>query len=392
MARGAAFNPGASIPRRSARAPRPAAPRILARIAGNPAPVRSRTVNSPRRGSRSSWSRRAVPPSWKSSRLLTLAAVVVVVAALYFARGVLIPFALALLVSFLLTPLVTRLQRWRFPRVLAVVTAVLLVTVAAGSTSWLVVGQVRDVTSSLTEYRQNVRGKLATLHGAFARPVEKALKTVESFEADLAPAPQPSGAAVQPVRIVEPARGPLEVLFDASRPAVGMLLTAALVLLFAFMMLLRRDDLGDRFIRIMGSGQILVTTRALEEAGQKVSSYLWRLLLLNGLQGFAVALGLLWIGVPNALLWGLLSAILRFIPYLGPWVAAAFPVLTSLAVSAGWSQPLITIGMFVFLELLSNNVLEPWIHGKGTGISPLALLGSTLFWTWLWGPVGLVLA
>src|SRR5260221_476050 len=147
---------------------------------------------------------------------------------------------------------------------------------------------------------------------------------------------------------------------------------AMLAGLFAFVMLLRRDDLGDRFIRIVGHGKVLVTTRALEEAANKVSSYLWRLLLLNSMHGLVIGIGLTLLGVPNALLWGLLAALLRFIPYVGPWIAATFPVLTALAVFPGWTQPLLTIGLFAVLELLSNNVLEPWLYGSGTGLSPLA--------------------
>ncbi len=330
----------------------------------------------------------------KYPRLVTLAASVLVVAVLYFAKAVLIPFALAMLVSFLLAPLVLRLQHWRLSRVMAVVVAVLLVFVASSAIGWLAAGQVRDVTTSLAEYRHNIHGKLATLRGALATPVETAMKSVNDLGADFAAVPEPATAAapIQTVRIAEPVRGPIQILSDAAGPTVDILMTAAMVLLFAFVMLLRREDLSDRFIRIVGPGQILVTTRALEEASNKVSSYLWRLLILNGLHGLAIGIGLTLIGVPNAILWGLLSAILRFIPYVGPWIAAAFPVLASLAASPGWSQPMLTIAMFATLELISNNLLEPWIYGAGTGISPLAILVSTLFWTWLWGPVGLVLS
>jgi predicted PurR-regulated permease PerM len=327
-------------------------------------------------------------------RLITLAASVIVIAGLYLAKGVLIPFALAMLVSFLLAPLVLRLQRWHFSRVMAVLTAVLLVFVVSGATSWLVVSQVRDVTTRLSEYKHNIQDKMATLRVVVGKPVQAFTKIVKDLGADLAPAVKPEAAATptQTVRIAEPDRGPFEVLRDTLGPTFDILMTAAIALVFAFVMLLRRDDLGDRFIRIVGHGQILVTTRALEEAAKKVSSYLWRLLLLNGLHGLAIVIGLTFIGVPNALLWGLLAAILRFIPYVGPWIAASFPVLTALAASTGWSQPLLTVGLLVLLELISNNLLEPWIYGTGTGISPLAILVSALFWTWLWGPVGLVLS
>jgi predicted PurR-regulated permease PerM len=327
-------------------------------------------------------------------RLITLAASVVVVAALYLAKGVLIPFALAMLVSFLLAPLVERLQRWHLSRVMSVLTAVGLVFVASSALSWLVVDQVQDVSTKLSEYKHNIHGKMATLRGMVAGPVQSAMRTVEDLGADLTPAVESGGATVpiQSVRVIEPTRGPFAILRDALGRTLDVLTTTAMALLFAFVMLLRRDDLGDRFIRIVGHGNVLVTTRALEEASRKVSGYLWRFLLLNGMHGLVIGVGLTFIGVPNALLWGLLAAILRFIPYVGPWIAATFPVLTSLAVSTGWSQPLLTVGLFALLELISNNVLEPWIYGSGTGISPLAILVSALFWTWLWGPIGLVLS
>jgi predicted PurR-regulated permease PerM len=330
----------------------------------------------------------------KYPRLVTLGASVLVIAALYFAKGVLMPFALAMLVSFLLAPLVLRLQRWHFNRVVAVMTVVLLVFLATSATSWLVVGQVRDVSGKLSEYKQNIKVKVATLRGALVRPIQETAQAVEDLSAGLTPAIEPgtTPTAINTVRIAEPHRGPFEVLRDTLGPMVDIVTTAAMALLFAFVMLLRRDDLGDRFMRVVGHGEILVTTRALAEAAQKVSSYLWRLLLLNSVYGIAIGIGLACIGVPNALLWGLLAASLRFIPYVGLWIAATFPVLTSVAVSSGWSQPLFTIGLFILLELISNNLLEPWLYGKGTGISPLAILVSALFWTWLWGPVGLMLS
>ena len=326
--------------------------------------------------------------------MITLAASVLAVLALYLAKGVLVPFALAMLVSFLLAPLVSRLQRWRFNRVVAVVTVVLLLTGASGIASWVLVGQVREVTTKLSEYRHNIQEKVAMLRGMVAKPVQAALDTVENLGADLTPAAAPVAGTtpIQTVRIAEPLRGTFEILRDAVRPSLDGLVTAAMALLFAFVMLMRRDDLGDRFIRIVGHGRVLVTTRALEEAAQKVSSYLWRLLVLNTLHGLVIGFGLALIGVPNALLWGLLGGILRFIPYIGPWITATCAVLVALAVSPGWSQPLFAFGLFALLELVSNYLFEPWLYGAGTGLSPLTTVASALFWTWLWGPVGLVLS
>lgn len=333
-------------------------------------------------------------PTAKHPRLVTLAGSALAVAALYWGREVLIPFALAVLVSFLLAPLVLRLQRWRFSRIMAVLTALLLVSLVSLAAGWLVLGQARDMTAKLTDYRQNIQVKLSTLRGVLTEPVQVAADAVTDLGAELSPSvePEPKADPIQRVRVVAPVRGTFEVLGDALRPMLDVFMTAGMALLFAVVMLLRRDDLGDRLVRIIGDGEVLVTTRALEEAATKVSSYLWRLLLLNSAHGLAVGIGLTLLGVPNAFLWGLLSATLRFIPYVGPWIAATLPVLTSLAVSPGWTQPLLTIGLFVLLELISNNLIEPWIYRKGTGISPLAILVSTMFWTWVWGPVGLVLA
>jgi predicted PurR-regulated permease PerM len=332
--------------------------------------------------------------SGKYSKLITLAASVIVIAALYLARAVLIPFVLAMLVSFLLAPLVLRLQRWHLRRLPAVIAVLILVFGLTGALGWLVTGQVRHLSAELPKYRQGLQAKMASLREVLDKPFRQAKETVADLSTGLAPPPPPEAAAsqVQTVRIEETPRGPLEFIADVLSPAIDILITAAMVLLFAFVMLLRREDLGDRFMRLTGSGQIVVTTQALNEASKKVSSYLARLLLLNGVHGAAVGIGLALIGVPNALLWGLLAGVLRFIPYVGPWLAASFPLLSSIATSVGWSQPLMTIGLFAVLELISNNLLEPWIYGRGTGISPLAILVSTLFWTWLWGPVGLVLS
>jgi AI-2E family transporter/GAF domain len=157
-------------------------------------------------------------------------------------------------------------------------------------------------------------------------------------------------------------------------------------------MLLEREDLRNRLIRLVGQGRISATTRAMDDAGGRVARYLLMQLVVNVTYGIPVAIGLYFIGVPNAILWGGFAAVLRFIPYIGPWIAAVIPILLSLAVSSSWWTPALTIGLFVVLELLSNNVMEPWLYGASTGVSPIALIIAAVFWTWLWGPVGLVLA
>jgi hypothetical protein len=168
--------------------------------------------------------------------------------------------------------------------------------------------------------------------------------------------------------------------------------TASLVLLLLVFMLLQREDLRNKLIRLIGEGRISSTTRAMDDASARVTRYLLMLLVVNVTYGIPVAIGLYFIGVPNAILWGSLAIGLRFIPYVGPWIAASFPIILSLAASPDWMMPVLTIALFIVLELVSNNVMEPWLYGASTGVTPIALIMAALVWTWLWGPVGLVLA
>ena len=203
----------------------------------------------------------------------------------------------------------------------------------------------------------------------------------------------PPRATPPPVQVVQTSKAnPLDLIRVIVAPVVGPLGTAALVLLLVIFMLLQKEDLRSRLIRLIGQGRISTTTRAMDDAADRVSRYLLMQLIVNVSYGVPVAIGLYFIGVPNAVLWGAFAIVLRFIPYVGPWIAAAFPIILSLAVSPGWMMPLLTIGLFVVLELLSNNVMEPWLYGSSTGVSSMALIVGAVFWTWLWGPVGLVLA
>ena len=164
------------------------------------------------------------------------------------------------------------------------------------------------------------------------------------------------------------------------------------MLLLVIFMLLKREDLRGRLIRLVGQGRISTTTRAMEDAGRRVSRYLSTQFLVNTCYGICVAIGLQFIGVPNAALWGVLAGVLRFIPYVGPWAGAVLPVVLSFAISSSWFTPLMTIALFIVLEAIASNVVEPWVYGANTGVSPIALIISAVFWTWLWGPVGLVLS
>jgi hypothetical protein len=195
-----------------------------------------------------------------------------------------------------------------------------------------------------------------------------------------------------PVELVNSTDDRVEFLQGVIGPLLGPLGTVALVLILLIFMLLERKDLSNRLIRLIGQGRISATSRAMDDAGARVSKYLLMQLVVNVTYGIPVAIGLYFIGVPNATLWGALATVLRFVPYVGPWIAAVFPIALSFAISPSWLPPLLTVGLFVVLELISNNVMEPWLYGSSTGVTPIALIVAALVWTWLWGPVGLVLA
>ncbi|MEK7951350.1 AI-2E family transporter [Luteolibacter soli] len=320
-------------------------------------------------------------------------------AGIYFGREVLIPFALAGLITFLLTPLVNKLQRW-VGNVTSVLAAMSLILVATLSMGWIVGTQAVDLAGQLPGYKENIRTKLRSFQIPSGGVLSKLSETVEDLKKELPGKKGKEGEAAaaevqpMPVEVVKGTTdaGPMDTVQSMIGQVAGPLGTAALVLLLATFMLLKREDLRARLLRLIGQGRISTTTKALDEAGMRVRKYLLMQLVVNVTYGIPLAIGLYFIGVPNAVLWGALAAVLRFIPYIGPWIAAAFPVMLSLTVSPDWMAPLMTIGLFVLLELVSNNVLEPWLYGTSTGVSPVALIVTAVFWTWLWGTPGLVLS
>ena len=337
-----------------------------------------------------------------------------VIGMLYIARDVLIPLTLAALLTFLLAPLVTRLERWA-GRVLAVLMVVAMIFAATVAGGWVLTQQFIDLGAKLPDYKVNIVTKLRALRTSNNGALSTFSDTVEDLRRELPggedlaqtsavpPHTGPPATAVSPASTpvptlphahVEeaPRARPLDLAQSIVAQILGPLGTAGLVLLLVICMLLQREDLRSRVVRLVGQGHISATSRAMEDAGQRVSRYLLLQLVVNVTFGLAVAVGLYFIGVPNAFLWGGFATVLRFIPYIGPWIAAIFPVALSLAVSPNWTMPLLTIGLFVVLELLSNNLMEPWLYGSGTGVSPIALIVAAVCWTWLWGPIGLVLA
>lgn len=325
--------------------------------------------------------------------LIILLTVVTVVAVLHYAQDVFIPLALAILLTFLLAPVVERLQRWGINRAVGVVISVAVAFCIIAGLVYVVVDQLADLVAQLPRYRQQLTENLAEITGAVRGGVSETTQAVEALTRDIERmAPSERKPGVQMVQVVEPPPGLMESLRNRLGPLIGPFGTAAIVVVFVIFMLLRLPDLRDRLIRLLGAGNLRATTEALEDAARRVSRYLLMQTVINGWQGVFVTLGLMVIGLPNAILWGALTVVLRFIPYVGPWVAAGMPIALSFAVFDNWTQPLLTVGWLVLLELISNVVLEPWLYGSRTGVSPVALLVAAAFWTWLWGGVGLLLA
>lgn len=328
-------------------------------------------------------------PSTSLKHWVTFAGAVLVVVVLYWAQAVLVPIALAVLLSFVLSPPVNWLERWlgRVPSVLIVVT---LVFVVLGLAGWGLARQMDNLAEDLPRYRVNILAKIADVRGAGkGGTVEKLQETIDEIKTGLGKTDATRGR--QPV-VVAPA--PVSGIpgFSWLGPLVGPLGTAGLVVALVIFMLLERRDLRDRLIGLAGHGRLTVTTKAFDEAGSRVSRQLLMQSLVNAVYGTIAGLGLYFLGVPYPLVWGALGAALRFIPYLGPALGAGAPILVSLAALPGWVDSLWVMTLFAVLEVFTNMVLETALYAGAAGISQVALLISVAFWTWLWGPLGLLIA
>jgi predicted PurR-regulated permease PerM/methylmalonyl-CoA mutase cobalamin-binding subunit len=290
------------------------------------------------------------------------------------------------------------------------VTSVLLCVVVAfaivGAVSWIVGRQVVDLAGNLPRYQENITRKVHSLRLPAAGTLARLTSSVDALQKEVVnatPTPSPTeqttdlpsaktGASPIPVKIIEGRNAIPQLVQESIAAVLSPLGTAALVFLLVIFMLMKREDLRGRMIGLIGQGRISATTRAMEDAASRVSRYLSTQFLVNACYGTCIGVGLLLIGIPNAALWGLLAAVLRFIPYVGPWAGAALPVILSVAISDSWIPPVLTITLFVALEVTISNFVEPWLYGASTGVSPIALIISAVFWTWLWGPIGLVLS
>ena len=325
---------------------------------------------------------------------IVLLTVVVVVAVLKVAEEVFIPLALAMLLTFMLAPLVESLQRLHVNRTLGVIVSLAIALTLIGGLGDLVVNQVSDLARSLPSYQSQLRHRVVELRGVLRVGVSETTKALEQItrEFERVAPPEPKTPGVARVQVVETPATAFETLRDFTVPLLRPLGTAFVVIVLVGFMLLRLPDLRERVIRVLGSRNLFLTTEALDDAGVRISRYLLMQILINGWTGLCVTGGLWYLGVPNAALWGVLTLVLRFIPYVGCWAAAAMPFLLAFAAFDDWTRPLGVVGLFAALELFNYVVLEPWLYGSNTGLSPVALLLAAAFWTWVWGLAGLFLA
>ncbi|HEX4195235.1 MAG TPA: AI-2E family transporter, partial [Stellaceae bacterium] len=324
--------------------------------------------------------------------------VVVAAAVLYVARDIFMPLAIAGLLTFVLTPPMLWLRHHGLGRVLSAIAVVILAFIVISGFGAIVVGEVASLTKEIPSYTPNIESKLehfretVRLDRLFAQG-EQLLQDLrdELTPATLSPGTKTDGRAPVPVEIQQQT-GFLQVVDYIVGPVVKPLTMAGLILVFGIFFLLNREDLRDRFIRLAGTGDLHRSTQMLNDAVERLSRYLLMQCVINAVYGTAVGVGGFVIGVPNAALWGVMCFVLRFLPYIGTWCAAMFPLALSLAVAPGWSTFFEMLGVFVVIEILATNWLEPWLFGASAGMSPVAVLVAATFWTWLWGPIGLVLS
>ena len=344
-----------------------------------------------------------IPPNdaTSSSRLLTLIAIVVVIVGLYFGRQVLIPLALAVVLAFLLTPVVGWVERCHLGRVPAVLLVLALAFGLVSSLGWVVTGQLMDIVDQFPSYKSNIHDKIQSLRVPDGSRLKNATNTVTELSNELSAASESAvdkktgkTSSNRPISVQvtqPPSNGP-QFLRAVIGPLTGVFETSAMVIVFTLFMMIKREDLRNRVIRLAGQGQLSVVTQALDDGSRRLGRYLLLQFLVNTTYGVIFGSGAYWIGIPHALLWGVLATLLRFVPYVGAPIAAAFPMGMALAVFPGWQQAGLIFGLFVILELIVANVVEPWLYGAHTGISSLAILVAAVFWAILWGPVGLILS
>jgi predicted PurR-regulated permease PerM len=333
--------------------------------------------------------------------LISLLTIIAVVATLYFAREVLVPLAFAILLTFVLSPLADALEKHRIGRLPSVLIVAALLVCSVAAIGWVAGQEMLGVAAKLPDYRENVEAKINTLRGVKGGRLAGAIKGIQEIMQEVLPSnpqtlnPQTGRRGAlpheQPV-IVEPKSNPFSLLTSVLGPILGPIGTIFLVILFSIFMLLNRESLRNRVFRLAGQGHVSTTTRAMDEAADRVSRYLLWQATVNGAYAGVSVVGLYFIGVPNALIWGILAGLSRYAPFVGPLIGDGIPILLSIAVFSGWTRPALVLLLFVVLEIITAYFVEPHLYGSKTGITSLAVLVSAIFWTVLWGPIGLLLA
>ncbi len=348
------------------------------------------------------------PPSGSSS-IRTAAILVAVIAVLYVARQILIPLAFAITLTFILTPAVAWLRRLRLGRVPSVLLVMIVSIAAAGAISLVIFNQLVEIANELPRYQQNIHNKIEAMRTGSKGALGRAAASVKELGKELSSAPAATPSATPSsgwsrrnsqnqssrplaVQIIQEPTTVLQYVRDLAEPFLGPLGVFGIVLIFTVYLLIEQDDLRNRLFHLAGLDRLNVMTQAIDDATRRVSRYLAMQLLVNASFGVLCGIGLYLIGVPYAALWGTVAGILRIVPYVGSLVAALLPLMLSLAVFDHWMRPLLVFLLFATLELVTGNLIEPWLYGVHTGISALALLLTTVFWTVLWGPAGLILA
>ena len=336
---------------------------------------------------------------------LPLLPLIATIAALYFIRAVFVPLAFAILLSFLLVPVVNALQRLRVPRLAAAAVTILLACGAVGGTGWLVVTELLDLASSLPAYSARIHQKFENAEHKQPNLVWRALEGFNNMEREWSSHGDTPAAPVRrgdtrrakrtepaPVTIVQPPTSNFDALRAVVTPFLEPLARTGITIIFACYLLVRREDVRNRLLRLAGVSQLNIATRALDDAENRVSRYLRTQLVVNLSFGAVVGVVLFFLGVPNAALWGFVAGLFRFVPYAGWILAAAGPAILSLATSDHILLPITIVALYLVLETVVANIIEPWLYGSHTGISPLGLLVAAVFWSVLWGPVGLMLS
>jgi predicted PurR-regulated permease PerM len=329
----------------------------------------------------------------------------IVIAGVYFARPVLVPLALAILLAFALAPVVGFLRRFGAGHVVSVLVATLLAMTVIGAAIIFIGTQLAHLAADLPHYQRNIAQKIHSLETTAAsnnligrtssllNNIGNQIASPQQAPHNLTSPATPRGQERPiPVVVRQPAATPLQIIENVTRPLIDPLATAGIAFIFVVFILLQKEDLRDRFIWVAGTGDLQRAKIALDDGASRVSRYLLTQTAINTTFGSCIGAGLWFVGVPNPWLWGLLAAMLRFIPYVGVPLAAAAPLILSLAVDPGWSKVFWTAGLYLVLEPITGQVVEPFLYGRTVGLSPLAIVVAATFWTWVWGPVGLLLS